>query len=84
MTEHCANCHFALVDGNAAFCRRNPPGGQIVFLPGPQGQPPNMQTFSIWPPVRMEQWCGEWRKMRQVVMPTEADLRTLSLPAGTA
>jgi len=69
--ENCSTCkYFAVIDGKVGNCRRFPP------VPFPVG-PNNVST--IWPAVRHEQWCGEWRQIiylaRDVPKPQGAPLQ---------
>ena len=79
MAETCAGCRFFLTVGNGAVCRRNPPTGQYMLVPGDGGRP-MMQFMPIWPQVRADQWCGEFR--RGLMLPTPIDERMFGEAAG--
>ena len=80
MADCCANCKFVLIQGDSGICRRNPPSAHLMMQQGPQGPVLNVQ--GCWPPVRMEQWCGEHRK--GLVMASVDDARLLGAHvAGT-
>jgi hypothetical protein len=80
--DTCASCRFVLADRTGSVCRREPPKPALVMT-GQTAQGPVLDVRSMWPPVRMEWWCGEYRKMNGVVMPTAADERLLGAAQGT-
>lgn len=53
----CATCAYRYRDGQELLCRFWPPTGQIVHAPGPMG----MQPVGIFPPVKPDWWCGQWK-----------------------
>lgn len=63
--ERCETCRFRgplyrpadhAITGEATFaCRRHAP-----FVTGGLHAP----TMTVWPWVRLEQWCGEWQEKR--------------------
>lgn len=53
MTERCLECKFfAQIGPEVGNCRRYPP------RPWPHGD----KVSALWPVVRCDQWCGEWRR----------------------
>lgn len=81
MADCCANCKFVLIQGDSGICRRNPPGAHLMMQQGADGRP-TLTVQGTWPPVRMEQWCGEHRK--GIVLAAPGDERLLGAHvAGT-
>ena len=57
--QACANCRFSWKDPTGDLnCRRNPPTGFLVPVPGKLGI--ELKTFSSFPIVRPDYWCGHW------------------------
>ena len=56
----CCRCRFSTHEGSDLVCRRNPPAAHIV--PGKFNQ---MQTASVFPPVKPDMWCGEFYAVAQ-------------------
>jgi hypothetical protein len=65
---YCKNCQFRSDDElpGGYQCRRYPPSVQTDVLGGAtdgmQGLKINSQTYSVWPMVTTDDWCGEWVK----------------------
>ncbi len=65
MTDTCTACRYHFISPDGGLCRRGPPlpilaqwtsriiNGQMQQLP---------VTVAIFPPVRPEMWCGEFRR----------------------
>lgn len=53
-TSTCQSCRFYLPQSeDQGLCRRSPPATHIH---------PNGPTFSVFPPMRTDGWCGEHAK----------------------
>lgn len=64
----CDNCSFMTVDpiSNHPICRRYPPTGfQAVVQNSISGRPEQI-TGSMYPPVKVEGWCGEHKRQLAV------------------
>ena len=81
MADSCANCKFVFQGSDSLYCRRNPPTGAFVYVPGP-GQQPSLMVRGTFPPIRAEMWCGEYR--RGMVLATPADERLMGAMEGRA
>lgn len=67
MTDTCETCRFSHVNDDGRTCRRNPPQSFIAQWVN-HFDPRTMQpmqipvTLGLYPPVRPDMWCGEWRR----------------------
>ena len=62
----CATCrHLTRLNEQGGLCRRYPPHAQVLtrFVPAYGGNVPAWpnETATVWPPVRNEDTCGEYR-----------------------
>jgi hypothetical protein len=51
-------CEFCRYQEQSA-CRRYPPAR--VYVPSPDKDHPPIHDITVWPVVRMDNWCGEFR-----------------------
>jgi hypothetical protein len=63
----CAACHYAVKEEQDLVCRRMPPQVGFLSVPGQVMTPKGMQavmklqTFTQFPVMRDDAWCGEFR-----------------------
>ena len=58
--ENCETCKYWLKDNGT--CHKNPP--TTLAIPWDNTDYP--ETWAIWPPLRAEEWCGEWKSRESV------------------
>lgn len=65
--KRCETCQFMEREKGDTFCHRSPPTPQALvhIEKGPMGvRPVVLGTFASFPPVTVDQWCGEWQQRR--------------------
>jgi hypothetical protein len=61
--NRCETCGYAERPNpstQALECHAGPPGVGIIMMARP-GRPPQPEPVAAFPPVRPEQWCGQWK-----------------------
>jgi hypothetical protein len=59
LTNRCGSCKHRYQGDKDIECRAHPPHGTVLLVPGRAGAPV-IQTFSVYPLVKDNLWCGEW------------------------
>jgi hypothetical protein len=59
LTNRCGSCkHRHQGDGDIE-CRAHPPHGTVILIPD-RVSGAKLQTFSVFPLIKDNHWCGEW------------------------
>ena len=74
----CSTCAFKEREGNQFRCHRNPPSVSPVVAGSPGGSGFHLAgEVALWPIVKPEHWCGEYRAFAQHGLTIEGEsLRT--------
>lgn len=60
--KKCASCLFCQKnEGGQTECRHKSPIAITIQRPGALSGQTEMQIITIWPPVSLELWCGDWQ-----------------------
>lgn len=72
----CATCpYFSQADENIGVCRFEPPKVFIVSGPPDLSGKPTLQTPSLWPAIKPDNWCGKHPLfMHSISMPLDSRL----------
>ena len=79
--EACGNCKFVLAINGNLECHRMPPTVSLLFGQDQKTKAPMVAaSVSTWPTVRLDQYCGEFR--RRIILATELPVAPLRMEAS--
>ena len=66
-TGACLDCRWSTHHGNDLECRRFPPQLSIILVPGKVANHVKPESFTGYPVVQPDLWCGEFQATADVV-----------------